>query len=86
MVLHLDAGRANRCATACQRTAGQDVRVSSDAGMHALYSMYVSGLGSKMKDCAISLQTLPVSGCEDTAFHCIVYHWLGLYIVQQQQL
>jgi hypothetical protein len=38
-----------------------------------------------MDDCAIiSLRTLPVSGCEDTAFDCTVYHRLGLYMMQQQ--
>jgi hypothetical protein len=85
MVLQLDAGWANECAAACQLTAaGQHVKVSSHARTHALYSMYVSGLGSKMDDCAVSLQILPVSGCEDTAFHCIVYHRVGLYLVQQQ--
>jgi hypothetical protein len=42
-VLQLDAGWVGRCAAACQLTAGQDLRVSSDARTYALYSMYVSG-------------------------------------------
>lgn len=55
MVLQLDAGWADKCAAACQLTAArQYVKVSCNARTHALYSMYVSGLGSAIDDRAIS--------------------------------